>query len=146
MDVQTTRLMITDRPYGIWFAGAFFCGCGIAMMLTAEAPLGLGVLLFFIGGALLTFTPITTIVIDRSAGIVLLRRSALLYRRVEEIILKDIVDIQIQFSRSYGGRSHRLAFLTQNGSLIPLTSYYNGARSGKERQAARLRDFLDLDA
>lgn len=106
-----------DRVFAILFGGAFTLA---------------GLATIFIFGQIITLR------LDRSTGLVTLRRVGLLGVREGQYLLGDFTDAVVEYSRNTG----RIALVNRDGEHLPLTSEYTSGIRGKEATAKKIREFL----
>lgn len=84
------------------------------------------------------FGKITTLRLDRSTGLITLRRVGLTGVREGEYLLGDFNDAVVE----YGDNTGRVALVKRDGDRLPLTTEYTAGLRGKEATAKKIREFL----
>ena len=142
MDTPANTLIITERPNSLLFAGAILCGFGLVMLVQHEAPTLMGAIFGLIGGFLLVNSPTATAKLDKTNNLLVLHSRAVIRQHTQEIPLSEIVEIELQ--ARHGSRTYRLVFITRENTIVPMTGYYSGGKTGKMQQVEQLRLFLGL--
>jgi hypothetical protein len=81
---------------------------------------------------------ITTLRLDRSTGLITLKRVGLLGTREGEYLLSDFNDSVVE----YNDNTSRIAMVNRAGEHLPLTSVYTSGSRSKEATAKKIREFL----
>lgn len=101
---------------------------------------------FGFGGAgtlIILLSKWVTVEMNRSEGVVHIKRVGLLGNSQEEYLLNEINNVHLQSSYgSKGSRTYRIAFRTTSDEEIPLTSVYTSGVKGKQRAVEAIQDFL----
>jgi hypothetical protein len=111
-----------------WFGLIFLIGFG-----------GVGLAIVLFGGKVMTCD------FDKSMGQLTLTQRGLLGAKTIQHPLHHLSGLRLEQSRgSKGGYTYRLALLLKSGETLPLTSYYDSGRRGKEKMAEQVCNFLGL--
>ncbi|MBN2004349.1 MAG: hypothetical protein JXA21_13425 [Anaerolineae bacterium] len=128
--VQYPNLTQLDVTYGgikmIWFGAIFFAVGSLVAIFGLQ-------------------TQFTTWTFDRLQGTLVRRSETLLGIRTSEYALRDVTEAQVTWSRgSRGSRTYRVELIMRDETTVPLTSFYSSGYNGKERAAATINEFLQL--
>jgi hypothetical protein len=143
MNGSDSRLVLRDIPILNFFIGLVFAAFG-GFAIYQSGP-AIMLLFLAIGLGFLLFSNVLTITADRIPRTLTLEyRSALRYSR-KEFSFDEIAGISIQRARgSKGGSTFRVVLKQKDGQLIPFRSSSSSGSRGKERVAAKLRDFIGV--
>lgn len=84
------------------------------------------------------FGQIVTLRLDRSTGMISLKRAGLLGLREGEYLLSDFNDAVLEF----GENTSRIALVNREGGHLPLTNEFTSGMRDKEAAAKQIREFL----
>jgi hypothetical protein len=144
-DINPNKLIIVERPTGLWFFGSVFAGFGFVLMFVADAPRLMGAIFALIGAFMLVMTPSSTVTLDRSAGTFVLHSRSLVVQRAEALPLVDLVGIELQSGSGVRGRgAYRIVFAFRERGEVPMTGYFAGGRVRKQKQVDQMRTFLHM--
>jgi hypothetical protein len=145
MNDRDFRLVHRDIPIWLFLLGLVFAAFGGVVLYQGGSPVV--AIFLLIGLSILLFTNVVTITADRlTRTLVLDYRSALRHSR-KEFSFDEITGVSVQFVESTRGRStYRVVLQRRDGQLIPLRSTSSSGSRGKERLAAKLRDFMGVPA
>lgn len=138
------RLILQDSPWLVWLVGVLFIGGGAVAFLSNEKVFGGGFVLVGVT-LILAFANTVTAEFDRTTG--RFRRLTRGLLRNHEIghALSEIVAVTVVASASGNpSRAYRLAVTLASGERVPLTPTYSSGKGDKERMAATVRRFLNL--
>lgn len=146
--VQKTEgtLTLRDTPLLIWLVGVSFIAGGLVAFVSNEKIFGGGFVLTGVG-LILAFANTVTSEFNRTTG--RFRRTMRGILRNEEIAhsLGEIVDVDVFASASGNpSRAYRVDVTLASGERVPLTPSYSSGKDDKERVAATVREFLNLQA
>lgn len=137
-------LVLRDSPWLVWVVGVAFIGGGLFAFVSNEKLFGGG---FVLAGAVLIlgFANTVTSEFNRTTGRFRSSTRGILRSSETFLPLADIVDVRVDASASGNpSRAHRIVLGLKAGKDFPLTSSYSSGKADKERLAAEVREFLDI--
>ncbi len=138
----------TDRPWFAWIFGIAFFLIGIFIMTNGGSAIlfgaifaGAGLLVIWVFGSIMTFSA------SRVTGMITLTTRSIFGSKVKAYPISQVrsVDVETSYSNN-NSRTFRVALILDNGEKLPLRSYYSSGLRSKEKQAERIREFLNLEA
>jgi hypothetical protein len=145
MESSDTRLVLRDLPLFPWFFGLIFGGVG-AFIYSQDTKAPAALLFAGIGLALLLFPSVLTITADRITRTMRLDYRSVVRRGLKEYSFDEIAGISVERVSGKGGSTYRVVLKRVDEQVIPLRSSSSSGSAAKERQAARLREFLGVPA
>jgi hypothetical protein len=143
MNSSDSRLVLRDIPILNFSLGLVFAVFGGYVVYQGGPVIML--LFLAIGLAFLLFSSVLTITADRITRTLKLDYRAALRHSRKEFSFDEIAGISIQSVRgSKGGNTFRVVLKGKDGQLIPFRSSSSTGSRGKERLAAKLRDFIGV--
>lgn len=91
-----------------------------------------------IGALMGSLASYTTIDLDRSSGLLTVKKRSLIKNSTSEHLLSDLQKADIESSSS----TYRIALRMRDDSTIPLTSYFSSGYDGKQKLADELQQFI----
>lgn len=145
MQSGDSELVIRDYPIVPWFLGVVFAGMGF-LILGARGPWAFGGVFAAVGLGLLLFSRVAVARADGTTRMLTLdSRSAVRSTRTQipfdEI---DGINVERRVSGGKSGYTYRITVLRKDGQIIPFRPSTSSGWKGKERRAARLREFLGI--
>jgi len=143
-------LVIREYPIFQVLFGLIFSGVGLYIAFGDSRQLLFGMLFFSIGLAVALFLgAIVTITVDKTVGLVSIVSQYIWRRKYEEYEIKDIVGVEVSSRQSHSRRGgsttvYGVQLLLADGQNVDLFNTYSSGRSGKEKTAQKLRDYLGL--
>lgn len=137
-------LVLHDTPWLIWLVGVSFLAGGLVAFFSNEKIFG-GAFVLVAVFLILAFANTVTSEFNRTTG--RFRRTTRGILRNNEIAhaLGEIVDVDVVASASGNpSRSYRVVLTLASGEHVPLTPSYSSGKDDKERLAATVRQFLNL--
>ena len=145
MDNESNQLSFRDFPTAIVIFGMLSVGGGIFFYLQTRELVATAIALAF-SLFLFLLASVLDVSADRLTRTLNISRRGLVQHYQRKIPFGDIASIQL--GTSYGGDSssptYRVEIVLKDGSVVPLRNAYSSGRSGKEKQAQRLRDFIGI--
>lgn len=139
------RLVLQDRPWLIWLVGGLFVAAGSFVALTSDERL-FGAA-FAVTGAvmILAFANTVTATFDRGVGRFTQSIKGLVRSRETVHPLSEVVSVGVHQSASgRPSRTHRIVLGLSSGATVPLTPTFSSGKPDKDRVAATIRQFLNL--
>jgi hypothetical protein len=145
MQTDDTQRIIRDFPILQWFLGVVFVGVG-ALVLGAGGPVAFGGLFAAVGLGLLLFSGVATLHADRTTRMLTVKHRSALRRTTTQVPFDEIdgINVERRAGGGKGGSTYRLTVLKKDGRIVPFGSAYSTGWMGKERRAARLREFIGI--
>ena len=138
-------LVLRDSPWLVWLVGVLFIGGGLVAFLGNERIFGGGFVLVG-AGLILGFANTVTSEFNRTTGRFRRSTRGILRNNETFLSLADIVDVRVDASAAGNpSRAYRVVLGLKAGGDFPLTSSYSSGKADKERLAAAVRRFLDLE-
>jgi hypothetical protein len=139
------KLVLQDRPWLIWLVGGLFVVAGSWVALTSDERL-IGAA-FAVTGAVLILALANTVTATFDRGLGRFTQSSRGVVRNSETAhaLSEVVSVGVHQSHSgRPSRTHRLVLGLSSGARVPLTPIFSSGKADKDRVAATIRQFLDL--
>jgi hypothetical protein len=141
----------TDRQWTIRFIPwlviviAIVLGVPMIWLLSSDQSCGAIIGLLVLIAVVLAFGEITTCQLDQDRRMVTIRRAGIFRRTQKEFSYEDVhtVSVQKASSTDADGPTYRLVFVLKSGDSIPLTSYTSSGKSGKEKLANKITDYMN---
>ncbi|MFZ6029282.1 MAG: hypothetical protein ACOYYS_16340 [Chloroflexota bacterium] len=125
-----------------------FVGAGRQDVLDIQQPVTWWLLLMLlifggVGVSMLLFAKTVQVEMDRSQGVLRIRKTGLLGSRTNEFLLREVEDISLEsMDDNDGGTTYRIRFRMHTGEEIPLTSFYSSSVKDKQRAIDMMKEFL----
>jgi hypothetical protein len=103
------------------------------------------ILFAFSGGGILVILLAKTVVIEmvRTEGVMRIIKDGLFGSGQEDLILRDIEDVELESSHSsQGSTTYRIAFHIHDGRNVFLTRYFTSGRKNKQAAVDAMKNFL----
>ena len=142
--------VIRKYPFAMWLFGLFLSGTGYHMVFGNQGTVLLGMLLVGVGLLILLWeSPILTITVDKSAGILTIVAQYVLRRTYKEYKIRDIAGVEVENRESLGSHGdpttvYGVQLLLANGQRDSLSPLYSGVRADNEYTAQKLRNALGI--
>ncbi len=141
-------LVIRDIPWVIWLFALLMFGTGVGLFNAPESPKFFMVVIILIGLALLAFSPVLTIRVDRMSGMLVIAHTGLLRHSRREIPIGQVKAVYVNqsISSDSDGTSYtyQVNFSLEDGEVIPLRKYTSSGYRAKVRRAEQLRQALGV--
>lgn len=138
-------LVVRDSPWLVWLVGVLFIAGGLVAFISNERIFGAG---FVLAGTVLIlgFANTVTSEFNRTTGRYRRSTRGILRNSETFLSLADIVDVRVDASGSGNpSRAYRVVLALKGGKDFPLTPSYSSGKADKERLAATVRQFLNLE-
>jgi hypothetical protein len=140
-----------DRQWTIrfipWLVIVIAIVLGVPMIWLLSSDQSCGVIIAFLVliAVVFAFGEITTCQLDQDRRMVMIRRAGIFRRTQKEFSYEDVhtVSVQKASSTDSDGPTYRLVFVLKSGDSIPLTSYTSSGKSGKEKLALKIIDYMN---
>jgi len=151
-----TLLKLSQHPITMYLMGLFLLGAAVWAMVTQLLPapvidwrLG-SVILFFTGSGttILLFTHATTVIFDKTAGTVIIRRHSLLHQTQKEHLLSGIKKVTVYSGREFDpsayfvSRTYHLLLMMEKSPQVQLAGGGKLQLSRLNKTAIHIHSFL----
>ena len=141
----------TDRQWTIRFIPwlviviAVVLGVPMIWLLSRDQSCGAIIGLLVLIAVVSAFSEITTCQLDQDRRMVTVRRAGIFRKTQKEFSYDDIHTVSVQKASSTDGDgpTYRLVFVLKSGDSIPLTSYTSSGKSGKEKLATKIINYMN---
>jgi len=122
-------MILKDRNIIVFIVGIIFALAGFAVIFkpdffTNQPPIWSGFVGVLLGGFVVVAAKITTVSLNKTSNKLLFLRRSLLDKKVKEYNLDQIKEVELSVaypsSGKGGGYSYHLAFVFNNGEIVPL--------------------------
>jgi len=154
LDSSQSKLVIKDRPLGIFLFGLIFFIVGLVLIFIPKGNTGSYIFAAIFGGIglfiLLIGAQTLTITLDKTSNQMTLHYWAPLWQSKKELALSDIASMQVESSLSRDSKSHRTTYVyrvvvvKKDASVLPLRDSYSSGEGPKRDLADKIGDFLGL--
>lgn len=148
-------MTLKDRNILAFIIGLVFASLGLALILRpdlfdGQPPWWSGYVGVLLGGFVVLFAKITTISLDKTSNELSFVWKGLTGKSTKEYNLEQIKEVELSVTYKSKGLSHHLAFVFDNGEIVPLSGNSSNIRIMGKRiipekaLGARIASFLDV--
>lgn len=139
-----TKLMLRERPVGIWLLGSFVAALGLFIFISSEWPLdGFGAVCIVLADLAVLFAPLETCVFDTILDRVVFKQRGWLGTQVTQGLLHNISDVQVE-KLIFLGTSFYQVNLVLPGRPLYLNKFPRSDLNQQREIAGYIRRFLKL--